>query len=107
MNDRGGDRGRTMIEKELGRREDRPAGGDLVVDEQAVLADDVTDDVRRFGFLVVARASLVDESDGQIETLGESTRVFRFSDVGGHHDRVREIPLLESLAKDRNRGELV
>ena len=46
-----------VVEQELGGAEDGAAGGDLVVDEQAVRAVDVADDVRRPRLLVVARSA--------------------------------------------------
>ena len=80
-------------------REDGPAGGDLVVDEQAVACRDVADDVRRPRLLVVAGAPLVDEGDRQIEPLGEAARVLGLADVGGDDHRVRQILAHEALAQ--------
>ena len=107
MHHRGGDRARTRREQEVGGVEDRPAGSDLVVDEQAVLALDLADHRAHLRVVVVAGAPLVDDRQRQIELLGEAPRVLGLSHVGSHHHRILDAALLELLAQHRHRGELI
>ena len=85
----------------------RAARRDLVVHEQAALAFDVADHRHRLRPLVIARAPLVDDRDGQVEAPGEVPGILGLTHVGGDHHRARHACLAQPLAQHRDRRELI
>ena len=62
-----------------------------VVDDQDVLAADLTDDVEHLGLLVVPAPGLVAEDDRGVHHLAELVGLLAEADVGGGHDQVGDL----------------
>lgn len=81
MGDVGGDAGGAIGQKRVGCVAQRAAGIDDVVDQQAVLAAHIADDVHDFQ-LTWPLAALVDDGELGVEALGKRARAHHATDVG-------------------------
>ncbi len=97
-----------LLEKRVCGVAKRSARIDDVVDQQAILAFYIADDVHDFGF---ARAlpALVDDRQLRVQSLGESARAHDAADVWRHHHDVGELLVfrLHVARHDRHREQIV
>jgi hypothetical protein len=90
----------------LGRVGERAGGVDHVVEEHAVAALHVADDVHHLGD-VGALAALVDDGEGGVEALGVGARALHPARVGRHHHRLVEVERAELVEQHGHRVEVV
>ena len=86
--------------------DDRPAGGDLVVEDDGALAGHVTDD-RVDDDLVVGQSLLRAGGHGQTQQPGELGGGLGVAQVGGDHHRVLEVTAAEVVGQHADRGQVV
>ena len=107
MGDIGGDAGRAVLQKRFGRIAERAAAVDDVVDEDAVLAGHVANDIHDFR-LASAFATLVDDRQLTVEAFGERTGAHDASDVRRYdHDVVGVVAILHVAGEKRHGIEVV
>ncbi|MNX82985.1 hypothetical protein D3C86_1147340 [compost metagenome] len=80
MGDIGGDARRALFQQRFSGVAERAAGIDDIVDEDAILAGDIADDVHDFGFARTVTA-LVDDGQKTVETFGECAGADHAADV--------------------------
>ena len=103
----GRDRESAMLLEEGGTLDQRAAARDLVVEHQAVLARDVTDDGNRDGLLVVTDPPLVDHGHGEVEPIGERPGLLGMAGIGRDHDVVGQILSAPVVGHDLDGAELI
>ncbi len=81
MGDVGRDLCCSVLEERFGGIDERTAGIDDVVDQNAALAGDVADHIHDHAFTGTF-AALVANGDGRFDAFGESTRTNHAADVG-------------------------
>ena len=86
--------------------DDRAAGGDLVVEHDGPLADDIADD-RVDDHTVVTEPPLGAGRHGKSEESGELGGVLGIAQVGGHDHAVGEVLLAEVLREDTQAGQVI
>ena len=102
MGDIGRDAGGAILEQGLGSIAERAAGIDDIVDQDAVLAADVADDVHDFGFARPV-ATLVDDGEQTVEALGERAGADHATDVRRNdHDVLEFVVFLDVARQDRH-----
>lgn len=107
VGDVGGDAGSAVLEQRLGGVAERAAGIDDVVDQDAILAVDVTNDVHDLRF-TGAIATLVDDRQQTVEPLGKRPGTHDAADVRRNdRDVLKVVVLLDVARQDRNRIEIV
>ncbi|CVI54502.1 hypothetical protein AGR7A_Cc120016 [Agrobacterium deltaense NCPPB 1641] len=107
VGDIGGDAGGAFFQQRLSGVAERAAGIDDVVDEDAVLAGDIADDVHDFGFARTVTA-LVDNGQKTVETLGECTGADHAADIGRNdHDIVGVVMVLHVAGQNGRCEEVV
>ena len=92
--------------KRVGGVEQRAAGIDDVVDQDADAAVDLADDVRHFG-LARPLAPFVDDGERRIDALGEPARAHHAADVRRDHDDFVEVETLLDVAHHDRRGKQI
>ena len=96
------------VVEQLGGGADGPGGVDHVVDQDAVAALDVTDDVAGLDLVVgAARPRLVDQGQVEAEMLAVALGHLHPPGVGRHHDDVAAEVLAHVGLEDRGRHQVV
>ncbi|QTK80895.1 hypothetical protein AT6N2_C3442 [Agrobacterium tumefaciens] len=107
VGDIGGNAGRTFFQQRFGGVAESAAGIDDIVDEDAILARDVTDDVHDFGFAGTV-TTLVNDGEKTVEALGERAGANHTADVrGNNHDIVGVIMVLHVAGENGRCKEIV
>src|SRR5690625_500569 len=90
---------------ERGRGGAQGAGGvDDVVDQHAVLALDITDDVHHRGHVGLGPALVDDGQVGVVQALGDGARAHHAADVGADHDQVVHRMPAPDVGQQHRRG---
>ena len=91
----------------VGQVDQRAAGDGEIVHDQAVLALDLADDLQDGGVFGVIHALLVADGDGQVQHGGELAGLLGVARVGGDHDHVAHVQLLDDLGQHEGGVEVV
>ena len=106
MRNIGVDRARPGGEQRVGGVAKRAARIDDVVDEDAIVAGDVADDVHHFGF-AGALAALVDDGERRVDTLGERPRAHHAAHIRRDDHDVLEFEVRLDVRNHHGRGEQI
>src|SRR5690606_1050303 len=107
VGDIGGDAGGALAQERFGSIAERAARIDDIVDEEAIPAGHVANDVHHFRF-PGAFAAFVDDCQRTINALGEGSSANHAANVRrDHHDVLDVVVILDVAGQDRNGVEVV